>query len=147
MKVIGSIIMYSGGQNPERELSETEIKHILDLVSKVDQPYQEELHPKLGFSGYSVGWDYYNEKGELNRELIEGIPPSKLPPVCIQTFEEYNAIGIYENLFMSGMSMYYDTVGLGLYLKDIMASTLQKHIDEAQKAMDEYNEEMLRATE
>ena len=117
MKVIGSIMMYSGMQNPERELSENETKHILELLSTIDQHYNEEWYTKLGFSGYCVEWRHEESDAMYSSEH----------PVYFQAFPHMKTIGIYKNMFMSGINMYKDTSGLCEYLKEILNSLCPGH--------------------
>jgi hypothetical protein len=56
MKATASVLMYSGMQNPEKELTSEELQHIQDLVAKLGDPCVPQ-HSHLGFSGYSANWD------------------------------------------------------------------------------------------
>ena len=103
MKPVSYVCMYSGMQNPEKQLSEEEVIKIREMVLQLDK-VSEPIHTQLGFSGYSAAYD--------------------------NTYIIANIRGLV-SVFTTGVTYYYDTVGLFGYLATIMTPTLQKHYDDA----------------
>lgn len=111
------ILMYSGLQNPEKELSEEEVATIRDLVSKLDVVYPGKAHGHLGFSGYAANFEDIHVIARLSG--------------FVQIFDK------------SGSSVAYsDTTGVLAYLCKIMTPVMIKHNEDAAKAMSDYNETM-----
>lgn len=57
MKAIASILLFSGIQNPEQELSEELSKELREDLLKLNRPSARPFHSKLGYAGFVVYWD------------------------------------------------------------------------------------------
>lgn len=107
------IMMYSGMQNPEKELTPEEIQQLEDLVAGLEIPYPGHAHGHLGFSGYSA---------DLG--------------------DRYIIASLYGHVRIFGANgeptAYTDTTGVLAYLCKIMTPVMIKHNEDARKAMDDY---------
>lgn len=113
------ILMYSGMQNPEKELSREETNILKDLVSKLEIKYTGQTHPHMGFSGYgaSLSDDLY---------VIASLRG------FIQLFDK------------TGLPVAYsDTTGILAYLHKIMAPVMARHEEEAAEARNNFDWEQL----
>lgn len=113
MNPTAAILMYSGAQNPEKELTDQEITDIRALVTGLNVPYPGQAHGHLGFSGYAA------------------------------TFGDMHVIAsLYGHIrvFTSGgqETAYSDTTGVLAYLCKIMTPVMIKHQEDAKKQMDDY---------
>ncbi len=127
MKVTASIVMYSGMPDPEMELSPEGSNEIIVKLNSVFDKSETEIKQGLGFRGYMVIWH--------GDEL--GVP--------------YTAIRVHEGIieimsFASRVNMK-DTAGLELYLKNLLAPTLQKHYDEAAASLATLYDELAAVSE
>lgn len=123
MKVTGIISMYSGISNPEMELSPEVSKQVCEMLYRAYEESDKPLHSKLGFNGYIVAW--YPEDGE------------SWPAVHIHVYD-----GVISVSCFASHSNLKDTVGLESYLAEALAPCLEKHQQEAAKAMAEYYENL-----
>lgn len=121
MKVIGSIIMYSGMPDPAAELDEATVKEITNRLFYLEERC-DNIFNGLGFRGYSVLW---------NPEV------ENAPWVRVQAHN-----GVVEISCFGVRSAYKDNVELEDFLARTMAPVWQKHIEEGMEAMRKYNEEM-----
>lgn len=113
MKATASILMYSGIQNPEKELTEEEIQTLKDLVTGLETVYPAQAHSHLGFSGYAASFD--------GMHVIASM---------------YGHVRVWDTA--GRLSAYTDTTGVLAYLCKIMTPVMVKHIEDGQKAMDDY---------
>ncbi len=121
MKITASIVMYSGLQDPEMELSPEGSNEIILKLNSVFDKSEKEIKQGLGFRGYMVIW-HGDELG--------------VPYTAVRVHE-----GIIEIMSFGSRAYMKDTAGLELYLKNLLAPTLQKHYDEAAASLDVlYNE-------
>ena len=144
MRVVASIKMYSGIRDPELEITEETSKKICEMLCQAYEKSPKELLPKLGPQGYMVVWEAENS-----------------PTVWLHVHEGIIALSCF-----AATSYLKDTVGLELYLQELLAETLRNHYAEAGKAMsqlydelrvvaekaaeheeDKYDEKVLRATD
>jgi hypothetical protein len=103
MKAIASIMLYSGMHNPKQELSLEESNDLLDRLSKVDTPSENEPKSKRGFNGFSASWE--TEKFVIVREGIIAIyAKNEYPHKC-----------------------YKDNVGFEIKLREILAEEILKY--------------------
>ena len=97
-----SILMYSGRQNPEKELTDQETEDIRNLVAGLDTPYPGKAHSHLGFSGYAASLG--------NMHVIASLYG------FIQIFDEHGEEKAYS-----------DTTGVLAYLCRIMTPVMVEH--------------------
>jgi len=108
MKVTASIVMYSGMRDPEMEVSPEISQEIIEKLRLAYEESDKKLKSKLGLNGYMVIW-----------HGGDGVP--------------YTHIHVYDGIIaircFTGISYMKDTVGLEEYLKNLLISTLQDHIN------------------
>lgn len=122
MKATVTALMYSGAQNPERELNEEEVNHINVLASQLTEtaPYNQHA---LGFSGFTAFTS--DEEGKTNWG----------------TYGFFNGCAqVWDNNKLDWIC-YYDTPGICAYLFTLMNSTLQDHYREATETMKKHMEQ------
>jgi hypothetical protein len=119
MTAKGYANLYSGRQNPERQLMEEEINKVKELVSKLKIPYTGPTYERLGFSGFSVS------DGD-NWLVVSHL-------TCWCTVWDKQELKHYE-----------DTVGLIAYLEEILTPMVKQHYKDAQKVMGAYYEDLFR---
>ena len=113
MKPTACILMYSGMQNPEKELTEEEVQTLRDLVAGLEITYPGQSHSHLGFSGYAASFDEMHVIASM-----------------------YGHVRVWDT---SGkLVAYSDTTGVLAYLCKIMTPVMIKHNEDAQKAMADY---------
>lgn len=95
-----SILITSGIQNPEKDLTEEELSHIQELVLKLNEAAGEQ-HPHLGFSGYAATWDGVH---------------------VVARFSGY--VSVYTD---QEMKHYYDTSGVVAYLCQLLTPVMVEH--------------------
>jgi hypothetical protein len=122
MTAIGYANMYSGMENPQRELTEEEINKVKELVSKLETPYTGPTYERLGFSGFSVS---DGENWLVNSHFT-----------CWCSVWDKQELKHYE-----------DTVGLIAYLEEILTPMVEKHYKDAQEIMSTYYEDLFRVPE
>lgn len=105
--------MYSGMQNPEKELTPEESQQLEDLVAGLEIAYPGHAHGHLGFSGYSADLD--------GRYIIASL---------------YGHVRVFDA--QGQQKAYTDTTGVLAYLCKIMTPVMIKHNEDAQKRMDDY---------
>jgi hypothetical protein len=120
MTTKGYTNMYSGMQNPERELTEEETNKVKYLISKLEIPYTGPTHPKMGFSGFGVCCAEENW-------LVQ----SYFTCWCSVWSSQAQELKHYE-----------DTVGLIAYLEEILIPMVNQHYENTQEGMEKYYEEM-----
>ena len=125
MTAIGYANMYSGIQNPERELTEEESIKVKELVSQLKELYTGPTHPKLGFTGFSV---WYKEE--------EFYVMSNFTFWCGIWSAEAQELKYYE-----------DTVGLITYLEEILTPMVEKHRRDMQEIMSVHYENLFGISE
>lgn len=113
MNPTAAILMYSGAQNPEKELTDQEITDIRALVAGLDMPYPGQAHGHLGFSGYAASFQ--------DMHVIASL---------------YGHIRIFDA--QGQEKAYSDTTGVLAYLCKIMTPVMIKHQEDAKKQMDDY---------
>jgi hypothetical protein len=106
-KFIGSPLMYSGMQNPQRDLTEEEVAKIKELVSQLSVTCAAH-NPSMGFTGYAVN----NEENWY----VSG--------------SFYGQVIVFEN---NGLTAYKDTAGVTAYLHLILGHLVQEHLEEHEK--------------
>lgn len=108
------IMMYSGLQNPEKELSQEEVDTLKDLVSKLDHPFPGATNSHMGFSGYSAS---------LSDELYV-----------------IASLWGYIQVFRANGEMvaFSDTTGVLAYLCKLMTPVMIRHNEDAAQAMDDW---------
>jgi hypothetical protein len=111
--VKASILMYSGMQNPEKDLTEEEVQTLRDLVRGLEIPYPGHAHGHLGFSGYAASLDDIHVIASLYGHV-----------------RVFNAQG--------EATAYSDTTGVLAYLCKLMTPVMIKHQEDVKKAMDDY---------
>jgi len=127
MKLMGSIIMYSGMPVPSTELDEETGKEIATKLFHLEERAENIPNFKLGFRGYSLLW----------------IPTEEgMPYVQVQVHE-----GVVEISCFGVRSAYKDTVGFEEYVKEKLAPCLKQHQEEAAKAMNTLYEELSRISQ
>lgn len=120
MTVIGYAQIYSGMQNPERELTEEETAKVKELVSRLEVLYTGSKSPGLGATGFSV----------LHKEENWYVM-SNFTCWCAVWSNETQELKYYE-----------DTVGLIGYLEEILTPMVKKHYEDMQRVMADYYENM-----
>lgn len=113
MNPTAAILMYSGMQNPEKELTDQEITDIRTLVAGLDTTYPGQAHGHLGFSGYAASFQ--------DMHVIASL---------------YGHIRVFDA--EGHEKAYSDTTGVLAYLCKIMTPVMIKHQQEAKKQMDDY---------
>lgn len=114
MKAYCTALMYSGQRNPDKNLTDEEFEHVKKLASQLSGTKIPKSNHGLGFTGFGVFSDNFGVFG-----LFSG-------KVEIWDEDTQNWIG------------YYDTVGLCAYLHTIMNDTLQKHYQQSNIAISNY---------
>jgi len=117
------IMMTSGIEGPQCELTDEQIQNIEEMALELNQPWVGSTHFGMGLGPTNYGVSGLNKISGL-RILPQGFVTIWKPGDT----DWHN--------FM-------DTVGLWTYLATIGSPTLQKWLKDGQKQMDEYNEEML----
>jgi hypothetical protein len=107
-KVIGSPSMYSGRENPQRELTDEEIVKIKDLISQLTI-VSAAHNPTLGFNGYGVGNEDWYISGSF-----------------------YGQVLVFED---NSLTAYKDTVGVTAYLHLILGHLVREHLEEHEKVL------------
>jgi hypothetical protein len=100
MKIIASVLIYSGMKDPEMEISNDIAKEICNKLYNAYEKSDVELPSHLGFRGYMVVWH----------------PENDYIPATIVVVHN-GIIGIYS---FSSKSYFKDTVGLENYLKNLL---------------------------
>ena len=113
MNPTASIMMYSGMKNPEKDLTEEEVQTLKDLVTGLETVYPAQPHSHLGFSGYCASFD--------DMHVIASM---------------YGHVRVWDTT--GKVTAYTDTTGILAYLCKIMTPVMVKHIEDGQKAMDDY---------
>jgi len=121
------ILLTSGIEGPQCELTDEQATKIEELVNQLEQPWVSSTNfgMRLGPTNYSVS--DLDKKWGL-RVLSQGF------------------VTVWDPVD-NDWHNFVDTVGLWSYLATIGSPTLQKWLEDGQKQMDEYNEEMLRPAE
>lgn len=121
------IAMTSGIEGPETSLTEEQIQKIEELASQLNQPWigDKNFGMGLGPANYTI-----SDAGNICGLRV-------LPEGFVSVWKTND----------TDWHDFVDTVGLWAYLAPIGSVTLQKWLQECQKQMDEYNENMLRPTE
>jgi hypothetical protein len=117
MPVIGYADMYSGAENPQRQLTDQEASRVEELISQLTVPYTGLIHINLGFSGFSVS------DGE-NWVVVAH-------STCWCSVWQNQELKHYE-----------DTVGLLAFLEEILTPMMDQHLQEESRVMAAYYEEM-----
>jgi hypothetical protein len=121
------ILLTSGIQGPEAELTDEQVQKIEELALQLNQPWVGSTHFGMGLGPTNYGVHSLNKISGL-RVLPQG----------------------YATIWKPGDTEWHDfidTVGLWAYLATIGSPVLQKWLEDGQKAMDKYNEEMFGTTE
>jgi hypothetical protein len=113
-------MMYSGRENPERNLAPQECSQIEMLVSELKEkaswPYPGGAQGGLGFTGFGVSFYGTNESLCALQAHFSGF---------VSVWNEKEKV----------WNTFYDTAGICGYLMIIMGTTLHKHYKEAQKEL------------
>jgi hypothetical protein len=122
MKVRGSIYMYCGRRDPETYFSYEQSKKINELLYHASEPSDDHsIRYKMPPNGYMVWWqpedDNYGNCPAVHLHVARGT-------IALYCYGTVNYLK--------------DTVGLEDYLKEILTPILKKHIEDGQKAMEEY---------
>ena len=105
------ILMHSGMQNPEKELTNEELEHIQSLVAQLNDIVPQQ-HGHFGHRGYAANWEeahvitYYTGH------------------VSVYTDKEEKH--------------YYDTTGVMAYLCQLLTPVMVQYSKDAQKVMDDW---------
>lgn len=116
MTTRGYASMYSGLPNPERVLTEEEVSKVKEMMSRLDEPWTEAHHPKMGFTGYGA-WN-----GKENWYVSVD-------------FRGFAAVWTGKRM---ELDYFKDTVGLTTYLQSILKATVDRHFEDAQELMQDF---------
>lgn len=105
-KIVGSPSMYSGIQNPQRELTDEEVSKIKDLVSQLNITTAAHV-PSMGFTGYATGNEEWYVMGSFYGQVL--------------VFEDNSLVA------------YKDTAGVTAYLHLILGHLVREHLEEYEK--------------
>lgn len=125
MKAACSALMYSGGQNPEKVLTDDELTKIKHLICQLNVKSSMKYNSGLRFNGFVA-----HQSSEL-----DGKPT------------EWGVYGFFDGFAQvwdddaKDWILYYDTAGICAYLFTIMNDTLQEHYNGSVLA--KYNEQDL----
>lgn len=111
MKPKACVLITSGMQNPEKDLTEEELLHVQDLVSKLNEVAPDQYSP-LGFSGYAASWDGVH---------------------VITRFSGH--VSVYTD---QGVKDYYDTSGVMAYLCQLLTPVMVEYNKNTNKQLTDW---------
>lgn len=112
MKANCSALMYSGGQNPEKDLTDDELTTIKNLVSKLNVKSNMKYNGgKLSFNGF----------------VAHKSSESEGKPTEWGVYAFFDGFAQVWDDDAKDWILYYDTAGICAYLFTIMNDTLQEH--------------------
>lgn len=114
-------MMYSGRQNPEKELTSEELETIQDLLSQLKEPWLGPSHPRLGFTGYGATYE------------LDG---------WIQSCQADISGFVHKwDKDTNEWDVFADTSGVLPYLMKIMVPTMQEHYKEGYASYNSFNKD------